>query len=127
MAGERALNQITLDFIETHFLQLRGAAGRLCAQAQISGSHRRSGRHQHAAFDGVIELADVSWPGMLVKGSDRGGVKAGNVFAVPVRVALEKMVRQQIDVLAAIPQRRNVDLDGIQTKEKVLPKTSGRS
>ena len=72
MARECALNQIPFDFIETHFLQLRGSACRLCTQAQISGAHRWSGRHQYAAFDGVIELADVSRPGVFMKGSDRG-------------------------------------------------------
>src|ERR1700693_228020 len=72
----------------------------------------------------MIQLAYVSRPGVFVKGPDRGGVKAGNILAVAVRIALQKMVRQKIDVLAAVPQRRNVDLDGIQTKEKVLAKTS---
>src|SRR6266446_4396151 len=123
MAGKRALNQIPFDFIEAHFLELCGAAGGLRAQTQISGAHRWSGRHQHAAFDSMIQLADVSRPGVFVKSPDRGGVKAGNIFAVAVRIPLQKMVRQKIDVLAAVPQRRNVDLDGVQAKEKVLPKT----
>src|SRR6266404_8393820 len=124
MAGKCALNQIPLDFIEAHFLQLCGAARDLRAQTQISGAHRWSGRHQHPALDGMIQLANVSRPGVFVKGLHRGGVKASNVFSVPVRVALEKMVRQKIDVLTAVPQRWNMDLDGIQAKEKVLPKAS---
>src|SRR6266403_676872 len=71
MAGKRALNQIPFDFIEAHFLELCGAAGGLRAQTQISGAHRWSGRHQHAAFDGMIQLADVSRPGAFVAASTR--------------------------------------------------------
>src|SRR6267142_4341876 len=118
MAGECALNQIPFDFIEAHFLQLRGAACGLRAQSEITGAHRWSSRHQHAALDGMIQLADIPRPGVFVKSPDRGRVKTGNILAVPARIALQKVVRQKINVLAAVSQRWNVDLDSIQAKEQ---------
>src|SRR5438445_13768617 len=73
----------------------------------------------------MIELANVSGPGMLVESLDCRRVEARNTFAIPLRVAVEKMVRKQIDVLAAVPQRRNVNLDGIQAKQQVLTEPPG--
>src|SRR5258708_37427926 len=61
---------------------------------------------------------------MLMKRFDGGSVEAGNIFAVALRVTVEKMVRQKIDVLAAIAQRRDVDLDGIQSKQQGLTETA---
>jgi hypothetical protein len=43
-------------------------------------------------------------------------VEPGNIFAVALRVTVKKMMRQKIDVLTAVPQSRNMDLDGIQPK-----------
>ncbi len=37
------------------------------------------------------------------------------------------MVRQEVDVLAPVTQRRDMDLDGIQAKQQVLAKSSGGS
>src|SRR4029077_4712368 len=84
----------------------------------------RPGGKEHAAFNRVIEFADVSRPRMLVKGLDGGRVEGRNVFAIALRVTVEKMVRQQINVLATVTQRRYVNLDRIQSKQQILTKTA---
>src|SRR5260370_7409496 len=72
----------------------------------------------------MIEFANVARPRMLVKSLDGGGVEAGKFFAVALRVTVEKMVRKEVDVLAAVTQRRGVELHGIQPKQPGLPETA---
>src|ERR1700730_18377831 len=102
MAGKCPLYEIPLDFIEAHFFQLGGAAGSRDTQAQISGTHRGSGRHQQAAFDGVIEFADVARPRMLMESPERGGVEGGNILAITIRIAVKEMVSKKVDVFTAV-------------------------
>src|SRR5947209_4613371 len=73
----------------------------------------------------MIQFAHVAGPGMLVKSFERRGIESGDVFAVTLRVAVKEMVRQKIDVFAAVAQRRQVNLNGIQTEEQVLTKAPG--
>src|SRR5260370_535975 len=54
-------------------------------------------------------------------------VETGNIFAVALRVAVEKMVCQKVDVLAAGTEGRDVNLDGIQAKEEILPEPASSS
>src|SRR5260370_33811374 len=127
VARERALDEITLNFIEAHLLQLGRAASGLRAQTEVRRADGRAGREEYAAFHRMIEFANVARPGMLMESLAGGCVEAGNPFAVALPVTLERMVRKQIDVLAAVSQRRGVDLDGIQAKEEILtePARSG--
>src|SRR5690242_19897920 len=74
----------------------------------------------------MVQLAHVSGPRMLVEGFERRWIERGNVLAVALRVAVKEMVRKEVDVLAAVPQRRQVNLDGIQPEEKVLTEPAGR-
>ena len=125
VARECALDEIPLDFIEAHFLQLGRAAGGLRAQTEVCRADGRTRREEHSAFHRMIEFANIARPGMLMKSLDGGGVEAGNVFAIALRVTVEKMVCQEIDVLTAVSQRRDVDLNGIQAKEEVLTEPTG--
>src|SRR5258706_12360511 len=73
----------------------------------------------------MIEFANVARPRMLMKSLDGGGVEAGKFFAVALRVTVKKMVRKEVDVLAAVTQRRDVGLDGIQAEGGGLAETAG--
>src|SRR5207247_10974886 len=73
----------------------------------------------------MIQFAHVAGPGMLVKSFERRGIESGDVFAIALRVAVKEMVRQEIDVFAAVAQRRQVNLNGVQTEEQVLAKAAG--
>src|SRR5258708_39082396 len=117
---ESALNQVALHFVEAHLLQLRRSTSSLCTQAEVCRADGWAGRKEYATFHGVVQFADVARPGMFMKRLDSRRVESGNIFTVALRVAVEKMVRKEINILAAVAQRRNVNLDGIQPKEKVL-------
>src|SRR5438445_13120708 len=73
----------------------------------------------------MIQFAHVAGPGMLMKRFERRGIESGDVFAIALRVAVKEMVRQEIDVFAAVAQRRQVNLNGVQTEEQVLAKAAG--
>src|SRR5215831_8935439 len=73
----------------------------------------------------MIQFAHVAWPGMFMKSFERRRIESGDVFAIALRVAVKEMVRQEVDVFAAVAQRRQVNLNGIQTEEQVLPKAAG--
>src|SRR5258708_38740604 len=73
----------------------------------------------------MIEFANVARPRMLVKSLDGGGVEAGKFFAVALRVTVKKMVRKEVDVLAAVTQRRGGGLGGIQGKKEGLTGPAG--
>src|SRR5712692_353430 len=75
----------------------------------------------------MIQFADVTWPRMFMHSLEGSRVETGNIFAVALRVPVEKMVRQKIDVFAAVTQGRDVNLDGIQAKEEILPEPAGSS
>src|SRR5437870_6988424 len=68
----------------------------------------------------MIQFAHVAGPGMLMKRFERRGIESGDVFAIALRVAVKEMVRQEIDVFAAVAQRRQVNLNGVQTEEQTL-------
>src|SRR6266403_2452286 len=125
VARESALNQVALHFVEAHLLQLGRSTSSLCTQAEVCRADGWAGRKEYATFHCVVQFADVARPGMLMKSLDRGRVESGNTFAVALRIAVEKMVRQKVDVFAAVAQRRNVNLDGIQPEEKVLTEPPG--
>src|SRR6202158_105827 len=125
VAGESALEEIPLNFVEAHLLQLGRAAGGLRSQTEVCRADGRAGRKEHAAFPRMIEFANVARPRMLMKSLDGGGVEAGKLFAVALRVTVEKVVRKEVDVLAAVTQRRGGELDGIQSKQQVLTEPAG--
>src|SRR5229473_1687671 len=76
VARERALDEIPLNFVEAHLLQLGRAAGGLRAQPEVCRADGGAGREEHAAFYRVVEFANVARPCMLVKSLDGGGVEA---------------------------------------------------
>src|ERR1700676_208428 len=106
MAGQRALDEGALPFIEAHLLEPHGAATSACAQAEVSGTHKLALREQDSTLDSVIELAHISRPGMIKEKLRRAGVESGNAFAIALRIATEEVMRQKRNILAALAQRR---------------------
>ena len=96
------------------------------AQAEIGRLDQRALRHQHRALDRVIELADVAGPGVLEQHLHRAALEAGEPLAVALRVLAEEVLRQQRQILAAVAQRRQPDLDRVQPEEQVLAEPAGR-
>jgi len=55
----------------------------------------------------MIELPNIAWPGMLMKTFMAAGSKP-EMFCDSAARNRDKMVRKEIDVLAAVSQRRDV-------------------
>src|SRR5690348_6897933 len=94
VARERALNQVMLYFVQTHFFEPRAGTRRRRTQSQIRGAHQRPGGKQHAAFDRVVQLADIPRPQMLVQYLSRDRIEAADGFTIALCVAAQEMVRK---------------------------------
>ena len=112
-----------LDVLEAHVLEALHAV-RAAAEAEIARRHGRPRGHQHTALDRVLELAHVSRPWVAHQGIHRRGIEARQGLPVAAGVLLQKMGCQQRNVVAAIAQRREDDLDRVQPKQQVLAKTA---
>ena len=123
VARHRLLDQERLDFLEAHVLEPRGRAA-VDAQPEVAGADGRPLRHQHRALDGVIQLAHVARPAMVDQDLHRRGIEPGERLAIALRVLAQEVLGEQRDVLAPIAQRRQVDLDGVQPEEQVLPEAA---
>ena len=76
-------------------------------------------------FDGVAQLTYVAVPGPPDKGALGGGRDAGNALADSRGAVAHERGRQQRNVLAAIAQRRNVQLDHAEAIEQVAAEPAG--
>ena len=83
-------------------------------------------RHQHAALDRVIELADVARPRVIEQRLQRRRLEAAEVLPIALRVLPQEVRRQRRDVLAPLAQRRQLDFDRVQAEQQILTETSGR-
>ena len=62
-----------------------------------------------------------------MEGFERRGIETGNVLPVALRVAVKEMMRKQINIITAVAQRGQMNLDGVQAEEKVLPEPASGS
>src|SRR5215813_4544763 len=70
--GEGALDQVALDLLERHLLELgRDIAAR--AQHEVLDGDLVAGGEQARPLDDVLELADVAWPAVGEQRFHRGG------------------------------------------------------
>src|ERR1051326_263596 len=63
-ARHRLLDQEPFDILEAHVLDARGGVA-IDAEPELADPDRGALRHQHAALDRVIELADVARPRVI--------------------------------------------------------------
>ena len=53
-------------------------------------------------------------------------IEPGQMLAIALRVLVQEVLRQERDVLAAIAERRQVDLDRIEAEQQILAELAGR-
>ncbi len=99
----------------------RGLPGNRLRQVggEVLGKDHPVSRRHHRSLDGVLELADVPWPG---KGEDQfhcfrselaGGLTGSCVF-------LGEVSGQQRDILRAVAQWGQIDLEHVESIEQVF-------
>ena len=76
--------------------------------------------HEDGAFDAVLQLAHVPRPVIAHKDIDRRRRDAPHVLAVPRRVLLDEVVRQEGDVGTPVAQGRQEDREHVQAVEEIL-------
>src|SRR5262249_51843858 len=114
------LDEESFDLFEAHVLDARRRIA-IDPQAELTQANGRSARHQHAALDRVIQLADVPRPGVIDERLQRRLFEPREVLAIALRMLPQEMYRERGNVLAAITQRRQLDLDRVQAEEQILP------
>ena len=57
---------------------------------------------------------------MVEQRLQRGGLEAGEVLSIALRVLPQEMIRQRRNILAAVPQRRQGDLDRVEPEQQIL-------
>src|SRR5206468_7590526 len=97
-AHHRLLDEKAFDILEAHVFDARRSVA-VDAQTELAETDRRSLRHQDAALDGVIELADVARPGMIEQRLQRGRLEASEVLPVPLCVLPQEMRGERWNVL----------------------------
>src|SRR5688572_8355550 len=124
VARHRLAYEKRLDILEAHFVEVfsHGDGG---AQPEISSVDHVALRHEHGALDGMVQLAHVAGPPVIDERPQRGWVEAGDAFAVAPRMGRQEAGGEPRNVLPPVPQRRQVDLDGIETEQRILPEASG--
>src|SRR5262245_14756964 len=123
VAPQRAADQLALDLVQRQLVESAGALRR--PQPEIAGTDLVALREQHRALDRVIQLAHVTRPGMSEQHAHRLGLEAAEVLAVAPRVALEERCGEQRDVVAALAQRRQDDLDRVEPEQQILAEAPG--
>src|SRR5688572_11515883 len=72
----------------------------------------------------MVQLTHVSGPGMFEQRLHSGGIESCKPFAVALGVAAKKVRGQGSDVFAALAQRRQLDLNGVQAEKQVFAKAA---
>jgi hypothetical protein len=115
-------NEHLLDFVQRHVVE--GCGRTYLPKTEVTGADVRIGRQQGGALDSVIQLPHVPRPGMCQECTQRFRLEVHERLAIPRCMTPEEMVSEGADILAALPERREVDLYRVQSKEQVLPKAS---
>src|ERR1019366_10761813 len=74
--------------------------------------------------DRVVELPHVSGPRVAAHRLPGGLIEAGNRLLVALHMLLEEVLGQEVNVLPALAQGRQVYLDRVQPEQEVLPEPS---
>src|SRR6266849_69035 len=98
-ARHRLLDEEAFDFLEAHVLDSRALIA-IDAEPELAEPDDRALRHQHAAFNGVIELADVARPRVVEQRLHCRRLEPRDVLAIALRVLFEEMSSERRNVLA---------------------------
>src|SRR5690242_17374794 len=125
VARECLLDEESLHLVEREILESRRIRRARRAETQVAGAHELALREEDGALHRVIELADVPRPRMIEERLHRAEVEAGERLAIAIGVPAQEVHRELRDVLAPLAERRQVDLDRVETEEQVLTEAAG--
>ena len=109
-------------------LRFRGSSRREQRRRQMLGQHDVAQTEDDRAPDRVAQLAHVAGPAVAAEDRERGQRERGRLGPLDLaRGRGQKKLREHLDLLGPIPQRRDQQREPVQTKEKVLAKPPGRA
>src|SRR5712692_4015217 len=86
----------------------------------VYGGEARAGNH-------VFQLAHIAWPSVLEQDGLRTARQPLNLLAVGLVVLLEKILDELGEIIQALVQTGNANLNGAQTVEEILTKAAGKN
>src|SRR6185369_12907464 len=112
---------------KTHLFEPRRYSRiRCCLEREIESRHDVPGTHQHGALNHVVQLPHVPRPQVLSQRIERLGREAHDRPPVTLAMQFQKVLGQHGNVFDTIAQRRQANLDRVETEQQVLTKTSLR-
>src|SRR5258706_3535506 len=121
--GHGLLDQEAFDVLEAHVLDARRRLA-IDPQPELGEPDHAALRHQDPALHRMIELTDVAGPRVIEQRLQRRRLEPGEVLAIALRVLPQEVRGQRRNVLTALAQRRQLDLDRVQPEEQVLPEAA---
>src|SRR4051812_22441817 len=95
VAVERLLNQQLFYFVERHVVE---GGGRLRFEAEVHRMDMSTARQQRGTLDGVVQLPDITGPGMALECGNGVGLEPDDRLPITLGVAHEEMMGQRQDV-----------------------------
>ncbi len=121
MAFQSRTNQKPLGIFQIHVLE--GGRRRVdLHQAQIGGTHHLAARQKGRSLDDITQLADVTWPGVVLKCTYGVRSELAQTSAIAPSRCRQHGECQWRDIRPPLPQRRNTDLDRIDPEQQILTK-----
>src|SRR6266404_545370 len=118
-AYEQSLNRFQTQLFK--ILRLRP----LQIESQICGLNLSTAAHQDGALQGMFQFTDISGPCILRHYLKGRSIESSDLAPIPGCVPPQKMNRKSRNILAAITQRRNMNLDGVKPKQQVFAELTG--
>src|SRR5437762_4851814 len=112
VALERLADEDALDLLQRKILE--PARRPTATEPQVRQPHQRALRHQHCPLERVVELAHVTGPCVALERLDRLGLESTERFPIPDGVPPQEVLREGPDVVLALAQRREADLDRVE-------------
>src|SRR5678816_117468 len=75
----------------------------------------------HRAFDSIFQFSNIAGPVVGGQGEHRILTETLDVLLILIRVCLQEVHRQELDVVFSFSQRRDAEVDDIESVKEILP------
>ena len=122
-AGQGISDEMFFHVIKGHVLEMLNPF-MVNLQPQVGATNNVILCHQDAAFNGMLEFADIARPRTVEQRLPSGIVETRDLLPVAEARFLQELSRQYRDVFTPLTKRRNLDFYRVQAEQKILAKSS---
>ena len=94
-------------------------------QSQIDGVEDVAGRQDHGTFDGIAQLAQVTWPRVRLHRLERAWTEPQTGTSLLLTEDTQVVLGQEWDVFGTFPQRGHHQIHHVQPIEQIFAKPPG--